>query len=233
MNFLEKDLEDIISENYAACAGCGLTIQQDFFQEGRRYRQLNLAPYGIADLVNIRYAPDHFTFYVQIIELKKGKIDTSAYLQAKRYETALKKVMTQLNDGAEQKVEFHISVVLIGNEIELNGDFVFLLNSDLGCTAFTYSYGFNGIEFTAAGRGWVLSSKNNTSNIAAVALELIAYQEEQDESFSDETQRDYQDYLTDKSLYGDFSKTLLITSEGVLLNETLLELPENKANGDL
>jgi hypothetical protein len=88
-NFLEKDLETIIWENFMRCAEKGLDVDQNFFQYGKGYRQLNLAPYGIADLIYIHYSPRQKSWHVLVMELKRAKIDMAAYQQAKRYQTAI------------------------------------------------------------------------------------------------------------------------------------------------
>ncbi len=224
MNFLEKDLETIISENYMACLDRGLSINQKYYEKGIKYRQLNLAPYGIADLVNIRYSAEDDAFFAQVIELKKGKVDTAAYLQAKRYQTALLGVLEQINKlspGPTSQV--FISTVLIGNEVEKAGDFVFALNDDHSCTAFLYTYAFDGIHFTPLGKDWRMGAAADSQVLQSLSTELHRYRADVDASFCADIERQEEESQDDLSSFGDFSKVLVLTPEGVHVNQYLLD----------
>ena len=207
MNFLEKDLETIIWENYEACQERGLDIDQQFFVHGKRYRQLNLAPYGIADLVNIHYSPSQDLYLVQVIELKKGKIDTAAYMQAKRYQQAVFQILDRIRKRGELSFKIGLSAVLIGNEVESSGDFVFMLNYDYDCTVFTYSYGFEGISFEKVSRTWAITNSHQSPVLIELERTLTYHHTD--------TYYGYQDYI---QALGDPSLPLLVTPEGVLLN---------------
>lgn len=216
MNFLEKDLETIIYDNYEACAGRGLEIDQQFYKWGKRYRQLQLAPYGIADLVNIHYSPGQDLYLVQVMELKKGKIDSSAYLQAKRYGWAIFEVLDRLrkNEGLSYKIG--LSYVLVGNELELSGDFVYALNTDIDCSVYTYSYGFDGIKFENAGRNWGISKAHQSPPLVDLEDSLSAHHTNNYYGYQDAFAAHIQEN-------GDYTKPLLVTPEGILFNPSLLE----------
>lgn len=228
MNFLEKDLETIVWENYVACAEKGLAIDQNFFQHGKCYRQLNLAPYGIADLIYIHYSAGQGSWHIQIIELKRGKIDMAAYQQAKRYQTALHDLLRKSKSGSDQ-TPLIFTTVLIGNEVETKGDFTFVLNYDFNCLAFTYSYGFHGIEFKEIGKEWRHEANISVPSTIAISADLTSHRAEITAGYEQHIQQ-MSEYENAK--YGDYTSALLITSEGVLLNEDLLALPEAEDDAD-
>lgn len=232
-NFLEKDLETIIWENFVRCEGKGLNIDQAFFQHGMRYRQLNLAPYGIADLIYVRYSASQKSWHILVVELKRGKIDLAAYQQAKRYQTALHVLLRKSREATGQEsVPLVFSTILIGSEVETNGDFVYVYNYDFGCRAFTYSYGFDGIAFEEVGKEW--RADGDISVPATIALSQHWAEHRIDaeagyESYCQDQEADkWRDEQAVMQQYGDFSKALLITPEGVLCNEDWLSLPERE-----
>lgn len=232
MNFLEKDLETIIWENFERCAERGLDIAQGFYSEGTAYRQMNLAPYGIADLVYIRYLAHSNTYFVQVIELKKGKVDSAAYMQAKRYETAIASALKIANKRiGKNEATIYVGSVLIGNEVETSGDFVFVLNSDMGCLAFTYSYGFDGIHFEAVGKEWRMKDAEASSALNVLATEWMENRQELTAEFKYEQEQADESRRVYLERYGDDSEALLITANGVMLNASLLALPEGGTDG--
>jgi hypothetical protein len=230
MNFLEKDLETIIWENYERCAEKGLDIGQAFYAYGKAYRQMNLAPYGIADLVYIRFAPRDNLYYVQVIELKRGKIDSAAYLQAKRYQTAVFGLLDRLRkrEGLDFKVA--LSSVLIGNEVELSGDFVFALNTDDSCAAYTYS--FDGIAFRNEGREWSMKGAVDSAALRAFDADLMAHRADAAQGWREYIENQNREHMEGIEAHGDWSNPLVITADGVLFNEDLLEEDLNRATED-
>lgn len=230
-NFLEKDLETIIWENFVACADKGLKIDQAFFQHGKRYRQLNLAPYGIADLIYIHYSPPQRSWHVLVLELKRGKIDLAAYQQAKRYQTALHDLLRKSKEPGDQ-TPFVFMSVLIGDEVETNGDFTFVLNYDYNCAAFTYSYGFNGIEFQEVGKEWRHGGLISVPGTVALSADWAAHRAETTEGYHADLRRQGEANEAAQDKWGDYNKALLVTPEGVLFNEDLLALPERDEDGD-
>ncbi len=221
MSFLEKTLETIIWENYEACEERGLNIAQGFFKFGSKHRQLNLAPYGIADLVNIRYYAPEEMFYIQVIELKKGKVDTAAYLQAKRYQTALQGVVLRAFHRLKKEPRMHFSTVLIGDEVEKAGDFVFALNADFACQAFVYSYGFDGIHFEDAGKEWAINNAGASSQLALLASELVETAGFEDGNLAHSLALQQANRVAAKLEFGDYEQALIITPTGITLNPSI------------
>lgn len=153
MDFLEKDLEEIIyNADRELLAEKGLNVN------GILKRQLRIGNYGVADLVSFkREYEERFLINDKIIpelritiyELKKEKIGISAFLQALGYLKGLDRYFKHRN--FEFKIIFEI--VLIGKSIDDNSNFIYLtdyiINDDttefLSC--YTYQYAIDGIKF--------------------------------------------------------------------------------------
>lgn len=148
MDFLERDLEDIIfSSNLHSLQQRGLDIS------GKRKRQVKIGNYGIADIITISkptYAEigldgddmaHHGQITITIFELKQNKIDVNTLMQSYRYK---KGVSSYIQSRCfEAKVE----IVLIGKSIEQNGDFPYLVGELDGVDIYTYNYLIDGIHF--------------------------------------------------------------------------------------
>lgn len=151
MDFLEKDLEQIIYETSDE-----ILNQKDFIIGGRRFRQMRIGNYGIADLVTCekQYMPYgrpylNFTVY----ELKKDKIGISAFLQAINYLKGIKTFM----DNYKENIICDYNIVLVGRKLDTSGSFCFLEslisgrdfpeNSLSSIRYYTYDYGISGLIF--------------------------------------------------------------------------------------
>lgn len=146
MEFLERDLEDIIfnalmsEEGYDMLSDRGLDIcySSDHFT---CKRQLKIGNYGIADLVTL----SRFTggrVFIEVIELKRGEINMDTYIQANRYLTGIKRYIKQFNP----KLMPIYSTTLIGRFVNM-GDWVYLINDDENLKVLTYKYDIDGITF--------------------------------------------------------------------------------------
>lgn len=69
MEFLEKDLEDIIWEAYQSEYGKYELFNKGLAISGKMYRQVNLGDYGILDLMTVSINPKDVI--ISIYELKK------------------------------------------------------------------------------------------------------------------------------------------------------------------
>lgn len=211
MNFLEKDLETIIWENYDACDDRGLTIgSRHFIGGGLRLRQMNLMPFGIADLVNIYFNRFSGHCWVQIIECKKDKVDANTYLQAKRYATAITDILYSMPLGAPTSIA--ISIVLAGKSVDTSGPIAHAVAQDTNCDTFTYSYGLNGISFSDATMHWkaAVSSAGCGEDVGSSALVRGFILDARYEGHKDVRR------------YGDPTQPLMITPDGILLNHGML-----------
>jgi hypothetical protein len=166
MNFLEKDLEQIVYDaDKELLAEKGLTIN------GKLIRQLRIGNYGITDLVEYR-RPYYCKCYesvqkgeITVYELKQNKIGISTFLQALGYLKGIKEYLKCKN----MEDNYNYSIVLIGKELDRNStyhyltDFLSNSSNDIDIDAdsilslhnYTYEYGLNGIEFKRQ-HGWRL-----------------------------------------------------------------------------
>lgn len=210
MNFLEKDLETIIWENYAACERRGLLIDYEAgFQYGLKFRQLNLMPFGIADLVNIYYDPFRKICKAQVIECKKHRIDAATYLQAKRYGSAI----SDLFFKADIDVDFVLSYVLVGAELNNDGELAHVIAQDTSCKSFIYKYAVDGIAFHDVTRQWGYSTTSIGSEREIAGRDDIRQHVVAGRKWMHETTLEK----------GDYQSPLLVTPDGVLLNTWLTD----------
>lgn len=154
MNFLEKDLEDIIfnTDNEKLCS-------RGLFIGGKKIRQPRIGNYGIADIISYRkiYLPfARYSFLkIDVWELKKEEINTNTLLQAVRYCKGIKRYLEKYRDFQY----FNLNINLIGKHINTNETFIYLTDligsdDELECSQnlneislYTYEYNFDGIFF--------------------------------------------------------------------------------------
>lgn len=145
MKFLEKDLEQIIYESSnKLLREKGLNIR------GKKYRQLRIGNYGIADIISVRRYED--CLYINIYELKKDKAGISAFLQAIRYAKGIKDYLEHRDFSHDVK----FGICLIAKEIDTTSDYIYLeqftSNSMYGVgfslRNYSYKYDIDGIKFT-------------------------------------------------------------------------------------
>lgn len=152
MNILEQEIEQVIFDaidnyDHDELRKRGLPIFSEFTYE----RQLDLGSYGRADLVGFHVSKSYAwhkekrrDFVVQIIELKKDKIDLSTLLQALRYGKGL---LHKFNhENIKYNIEFRF--VLVGKSIDTSTEFVYLTDLVFGVSYYTYQLSLKeGITF--------------------------------------------------------------------------------------
>jgi len=158
MNFLEKDLEEIIylSDNKSL-------LNKGLFITGKLKRQLIIGKFGISDLVSITKptydlkTKRHLKGKISVFELKKENISVSSFFQALGYLRGIIHFLEKRN----LDYHFDYEIVLIGKKIDLSSTISFLpsvfKNHDSGndldalpitsVVLYTYKYGINGLEF--------------------------------------------------------------------------------------
>lgn len=164
MNFLEKNLEDIIYEtDNKLLRDRGLPI------EGKKVRQLKIGNYGVSDIITFKkpdYIPNKYRDLfedelfirpeITIYELKKDQIDRSTFFQALRYMKGVKTYIERrgLFDRSfydtYSETSLHeplYKIFLIGKSIDTRDDFCFLPSLYEHIQLYTYEYNFDGVKF--------------------------------------------------------------------------------------
>lgn len=149
MNFLEKDLEEIVWEsNNKKLRERGLLI------DGIKKRQLRIGNYGISDIVTFERIYEGFGeqyLLINVFELKKEKAGMSAFLQAIRY---CKGIETYLNEY-KPNIICKFEITLCAKEIDKSSDFIFLTDfiesenygSLCSLSLYSFKYDIDGIKF--------------------------------------------------------------------------------------
>ena len=150
MNFLEKNLEQIIIETPNE-----KLQERGLYISGKKFSQITVGEYGRFDVVTIEKGYDEDLYHyrniiepvltVTVYELKKEVIDGSTMFQAMGYVKGIQRYFNKLDKFRRIRVEYRI--VLIGKEISLNNGFCFAPNIFYNITLLTYSYEFDGIKF--------------------------------------------------------------------------------------
>jgi hypothetical protein len=125
MKFLEKDLKQIIFETDKQ-----LLARRGLFLKGKQFRQLRIGNYGVADLVYFQRprifvnGESHLRGSITIVELKQNKINVSAFFQAIRYAKGITRYLE--TRGLDVADNFDFRIILVGSDIDLNSDVVYL-----------------------------------------------------------------------------------------------------------
>lgn len=139
MDFLEKDLEDIIfyaDKNELANRGLFVVLPEDV--PTHYFRQVKLGNYGVCDLLKVKYFGDFVS--VTVFELKRKKITKETFFQVLRYARGIQHL-------AKIKCKsVVVNMIMIGGEIE-DSEVRYLPNLFDNLKTFTYSYKFDGIYF--------------------------------------------------------------------------------------
>ena len=157
MEFLEKDLEQIIWESDNE-----LLEEKGLDIFGKKYKQLKIGNYGIADVISVEKCYHYFGHIdkeipflnITVFELKKEKVGISAFLQALKYCRGIK---TYLEEN-KPEIRFKLKISLISKTVDTSGEFVYitdLINHDLSgdfgliksIDFYSFKYDINGIIF--------------------------------------------------------------------------------------
>jgi hypothetical protein len=139
MDFLEKDLEDILYDNNSdnICMRGLSCFKYDYIE-----RQVDLKQYGIADLITLKKNGKHLHFTVY--ELKNKVLNPAAFWQTIRY---IRGVQDTLSNCNFKNRIISVSGVMIGRSIDLNTDLCFLPSIDSVIDMYTYQYNLYGMTF--------------------------------------------------------------------------------------
>ena len=157
MNFLEKDLEQIIYEvDNSSLRSRGLYIY------GNKLRQTRIGNYGISDLITIdkEYNTELIGFVddkpvygetpvllITVYELKKDEINLNTYHQAVRY---CKGIISFL-DKRKFNFEYKCSITLVGRTMCEKSILSYLPEIHDNINIYTYDYALDGIKFNLQG----------------------------------------------------------------------------------
>lgn len=137
MQFLEKDLEQIIFESDRK-----VLLERGLYVHGTMKRQLRIGAYGVADLVTFARMPKR-GLRITVYELKQEQVGVKAMLQAYRYCNG---ILDYLINKRGFKYNIRFKVVLIGRTVDTN-DFCYLSDFIDYFDVMTYKYEVNGINF--------------------------------------------------------------------------------------
>ena len=177
MDFLEKDLEQIVYESDKDTLS-----ERGLHLYGKLMRQVKIGNYGIADLICVS-RPSHLKAYgtafdqnknihfkgtIDVIELKKDRISPSTFFQVLNYVKGIQDYLDSRNLGHL----YNYNITMIGRDVDLNSSFSYLgdiFYNDFWMTPldsfplininlFTYKYTVEGLTFEEVS-GYKLKNK--------------------------------------------------------------------------
>lgn len=166
MDFLEKDLEQIIYESDK-----DKLSERGLHLYGKLLRQVRIGNYGIADLICVNRPSHlkacgtafdqnksvHFKGTIDVIELKKDRISPSTFFQVLNYVKGIQDYLKHRNLSHL----YNYNITMIGRDVDLNSSFSYLgdifyndfwmtdLISEplININLYTYSYNVDGLLF--------------------------------------------------------------------------------------
>lgn len=142
MDFLEKDLEDIIWDASKTNEGRSILSKRGLDIEGKMFRQVSLAEYGRIDLASVQIDPS--CICVNIYELKKDFINLDSMIQVAKYGSAVREY---IEGKYLTNRPISIKLTLIGSKVDLQSDFILSYNMFDRLSIYLYSYKIDGISF--------------------------------------------------------------------------------------
>lgn len=137
MELLERELQQLIME----------TPNEKLWERGlqlagKKRSEVNLGTWGRADIIcsNIQRNKGAATFYIYLLELKKGMITVDAVVQVCRYYTAIENYLSQRFPNSEIKV----FPILIGSDFTNGVGFIHTCSL---INLIMYSYDYDGLHF--------------------------------------------------------------------------------------
>lgn len=162
MDFLEKNLEEIIFFASQSEDGRKKLSERGLDINGRMFRQVDLGSYGRIDLLSVELCRSKYTgfwiLYLEVYELKRNIINTSALMQGCRYLTGINELMRYLRGkfkDFDDKIFLETSLILIGESFDSQSDFSFLYNElHDNIQVYTFKYDLDGITFEYVEKLW-------------------------------------------------------------------------------
>jgi len=143
MEFLEKNLEDIIFEtDNDSLNKRGLPIR------GLKLRQVKIGNYGVCDLITIERRELNSgskSLAITVYELKRSQVTQDALIQAVRYCRGVSRWI-EYNKKYTWFESIKIRVVLIG-KVSTSSDIVYIPDVTDFVSIYSYKYEFDGLRF--------------------------------------------------------------------------------------
>lgn len=174
MEFTEEEIEEMIWKASQTEEGKEILAERGLVIDGKMFRQLNLNPYGIADIITIEWPLEFERAVVTVYELKRGMIDEETLMQAAKYVTALQHFLDDYD------VEFEMC--LIGKNIQTKGDFVLLYNLISKVRIYTYTFGLEGVTFHLEPQNWYTEGELNAETKRKLTKSLKELEEEREKA---------------------------------------------------
>lgn len=161
----ERQLEDMLFEalvkgEYNMLLNKGLHIDPT----QKWYRQVNLANYGVADIVGFSVYPaekNRRSITVKIIELKAVGFESRNLGQINRYATGIYRYLESIGTDYE-KADIYIEKTLIVKKDSLSQDSKYCLNFLENIEVFEFSFDLvNGVYFNRISSDWIMQHENN------------------------------------------------------------------------
>lgn len=151
MGFLEKELEDIIFETEN-----NLLFErdlQDIHLARKKYRQVRIGNYGIADLVTLHYHSYNYIL-IKVWELKRSTVSYLDFLQLIRYAKGIDRYIKhrEKERGRDYNIHFDIKMILMGKTIDTSSNFCYIPDLFDSVSFYEYKYNYNGIFFDLKGK---------------------------------------------------------------------------------
>lgn len=152
MDFLEKDLEQIIYETPAE-----ILTRRGLSMWGHKIRQPKLGSYGRCDIITVCVG-SYTNYCVEIYELKNDNVDTSTFWQAVRYARGVQMWFEKFRPHDDVE----IGITLVGRHVDLTNDFCYATSIFENLRVFTYQYDINGLYFKSQ-KGFYLKEPKFTN----------------------------------------------------------------------
>jgi hypothetical protein len=169
----EKKLEDILF-NHLTNSDYSQKIDREIDCDisHKVIRQLDIGPYGIADIVAFSEPDIDRIVTIRIFELKKGEINKDSLVQILRYKAGLIKHIEELESGIDVSFELY----LIGGSVSTQDAFQMIVPAIVELGIYTYDIGVHGVYLKSQNK-WHYKNLKTPKKLKSIVtcLDLKAY----------------------------------------------------------
>lgn len=161
MNVLESEIEEMIIDLWDYDAGFTLSERGIGIEDGHLLRQFKLPNVGVIDLMHIDVSEALTGRIVTftVLELKRGKIGYTELGQLARYTRHIKMGLAAVRSS--ERTKFRVRGLLVGSELEENGDFVYVMSSMPDIEVYEFKLdSVDGLTFDYCEKTWYNSGFN-------------------------------------------------------------------------